>query len=170
MGKIDSYVAFVKEQVGVQDRLSRKYDDPFRKSVHQKAAKNFSELGEFLIEIKAKGTRDTSFLNRGDSPQKKLLLTFEDIDGAPEELLRELNVTETDRQDLLIEYLIAQTGGVLSLDRIMVELFKRNKPEIPKRNTITSRLYRMASKGMIYNVPGKKGVYSTYEMTEEDAK
>ena len=28
----------------------------------------------------------------------------------------------------------------------------------------------MVSKGMIYNVPGKKGVYSTYEMTEQEAK
>jgi hypothetical protein len=65
--------------------------------------------------------------------------------------------------------MIAQDGGVLSLDKIMVELYRRTR-EIPKRTTITSRLYRMAQKGMIYNVPGKKGIYSTYEMTEQDAK
>ncbi len=28
----------------------------------------------------------------------------------------------------------------------------------------------MVGKGMIYNVPGKKGVYSTYEMTPDEAK
>jgi hypothetical protein len=51
----------------------------------------------------------------------------------------------------------------------MVELYKRTK-EVPRRNTMTSRLYRMAGRGMIYNVPGKKGVYSTFELTEQEAK
>jgi hypothetical protein len=51
----------------------------------------------------------------------------------------------------------------------MVELFKRTR-EVPKRNVLTTRLFRMASRGAIYNVPGKKGVYSTYELSEADAK
>jgi hypothetical protein len=68
-----------------------------------------------------------------------------------------------------IEHIIAQSGGFLSLDKIMVELYKRTR-EIHKRNTLTSRLYRMAQRGTIYNVPGKKGVYSTYEISEQDAK
>ena len=71
-----------------------------------KAKKNFADLAEFLDEINKRGTKDTSYLNRGDSPQKRIHLTYEDIDGAPEELLKELNVSETDKQELLIEYLI----------------------------------------------------------------
>ncbi len=170
MTKIDNYVAFVKDQVGVQQKLARKYDeDSYRSGLHQKTASNFAELGRFLEEIQKKGTQQTAYLNRGDSPQKRILLTFEEIENAPDELLKELNLTDTDRQELMIEFLIADAGGVLSLDKIMIELYKRTR-EVPKRNALVSRLYRMASRGMIYNVPGKKGVYSTYELSEAEAK
>lgn len=169
MPKIDNYLAFVKEQVEVQHKLARKVDDPYRKTQHRNTAKSFSDLADFLREIQANGTNDTSYLYRGDSPQKRISLTYEDIDGAPDELIKELSLTEADRQDLLMEYLIAQAGGVLSLDKIIIELYKRLR-EIPKRSVIIARLYRMVGKGMIYAVPGKKGVYSTYEMTEQDAK
>ena len=170
MTKIDNYLTFVKDQVGVQEKLARKYDeDSYRSSLHHKTASSFADLARFLEEIQKRGTQQIGYLNRGDNPQKRILLTFEEIEHAPEELLKELNLSETDRQELMIEYLIAQSGGVLSLDKIMMELYNRTK-EIPRRNTITSRLYRMAGRGMIYNVPGKKGVYSTYELSEADAK
>jgi hypothetical protein len=170
MAKIDNYIGFVKEQVTVQERLARKYDeDNYRKSLHFKAARTFADMGRFLEEIQRRGTHDTAYLNRGDTPQKRILITFEEVENAPEELLKELNLTENDRQELLIEYLIAQAGGVLSLDKIIVELYERTK-EIPKRAALTTRLFRMANRGMIYNVPGKKGVYSTYELSEADAK
>jgi hypothetical protein len=170
MLKIESYLSFVKEQAAVQEKLSKKYDeDLYRSGLHQKTRKNLLDLADFLEEIKSKGTRETSYLNRGNTPQKRILLTYEEIEDAPEELLRELNLSDADRQDLLMEYIIAQEGGVTSLDRILMELYRRTK-EIPKRNVVTQRLYRMASRGMIYNVPGKKGVYSTYELSEDDAK
>jgi hypothetical protein len=170
MPNIDTYLSFVKEQVSVQEKLSKKYDeDAYRRGLHLKTKNNFVELADFLEDIKNRGTRDTSYLHRGNSPQKKIQLTYEEIEGAPEELLRELNLSDADKQEILIEYIIAQEGGITSLDRIMVQLYKRTG-EIPKRNTITTRLYRMANRGMIYNVPGKKGVYSTYELSEDDAK
>jgi hypothetical protein len=170
MPKIDSHVTFVKDQVAVQERLARKYDeDDYRKSLHFKTANSFAEIARFLEEIQKRGTQDIAYLNRGDTPLKRIHLTFEEIEHAPDELLQELNLTDTDRQEMLIEYLIAQAGGILSLDKIIVDLYKRTK-QVPKRATITSRLYRMAGRGMIYNVPGKKGVYSTYELSEADAK
>jgi hypothetical protein len=119
--------------------------------------------------MQKRGSASTGYLNRGDAPQKQLFLTFEEIQNAPDELLKELNISDTDKQDMLIEYIIAESGGILSLDRIIVELYKRTK-EVPKRNTLTSRLFRMAGRGIIYNVPGKKGVYSTYELSEHEAK
>jgi hypothetical protein len=170
MAKIDHYVDFVKDQVGVQERLAKKHlEDSYRRGLHLKSANSFSELAKFLETIQSKGTENTSYLNRGDSPLKRILITFEDIDGAPDELLKELNISDTDKQELLIEYIIAQSGGILSLNKIMVELYKRTR-EIPSRTIVTSRLYRMAGRGMIYNVPGKKGVYSTFELSEQDAK
>lgn len=170
MLKIDNYVAFVKDQVVLQEKLARKYDeDSYRSGLHFKAARTFADLARFLEEIQRRGTQDNAYLNRGDTPQKRILLTFEEVENAPEELLKELNLTENDRQELLIEYLIAQDGGVLSLDKIIVQLYARTN-KVPARNTVTQRLFRMASRGMIYNVPGKKGVYSTYELSEVEAK
>lgn len=170
MSKIDKYVSFVKEQVGVQQKLAKKYEEsPFRKGQHLDSARNFGDLAEFLSEIQKKGTEDTAYLHRGDSPQKRLLLTFEEINGLPDDLLKELNLTEADRLDLVVEHLIAEANGVLSLDKILVGLYRKTG-EVVRRNTIISRLYRMAGRGMVYNVPGKKGVYSTYEMSEQDAK
>ncbi|WP_291851678.1 hypothetical protein [Bradyrhizobium sp.] len=170
MGKIDKYVTFVKDHVAIQQKLAKKYEDtPYRKGQHLESAKGFADLADFLAEIQKKGTGDVSYLNRGDSPLKRLHLTFEDIQDLSEENLKELNITEAERQDLVVEHLIAQNGGIYSLDKIMVDLYRQTK-EFPKRGTITSRLYRMVGKGMIYNVPGKKGVYSTFEMTEQEAK
>jgi Fe2+ or Zn2+ uptake regulation protein len=169
MAKIAQHLAFVKEQVVVQERLAQKYEEDYRRALHFKTANQFAELARFLEEIQKRGTVHTGYINRGDAPQKRLFLTFEDVDSAPDELLKELNLSDTDRQELLIEYLIAEHGGVLSLDKIMIELYNRTK-EVPRRATITSRLYRMAGRGMIYNVPGKKGVYSTYELSEQEVK
>jgi hypothetical protein len=170
MGKIDRYVSFVKKQVEVQQKLAEKYEDtPFRKAQHLETARSYADLGTFLTEIQKKGTHDISYLNRGDNPLKRMHLTFEDIHDLSEDNLRELNLTEADRQDLVVEHLIAQNGGVYSLDKIMIDLFRQTK-EFPKRGALVARLYRMAQKGMIYNVPGKKGVYSTYEMSEQEAK
>jgi Fe2+ or Zn2+ uptake regulation protein len=170
MPKIDNYVTFVKEQVTVQERLAQKYDeDNYRSGIHFKSARAFADLARFLEDIQKRGTQDIAYLNRGDTPQKRILLTFEEIENAPEELLKELNLTENDRQELLIEHIIAQADGVLSLDKIIMELYTRTR-EVPKRTAVTQRLFRMASRGMIYNVPGKKGIYSTYELSEADAK
>ena len=169
MGKIENYLAFVKEQVSVQEKLAKKYEEDYRRAMHIKTANGFAEIARFLEEIQKKGTEHLGYMNRGNAPQKRLFLTFEEIENAPEELLRELNISETDRQELLIEYIIAEHEGVFSLDKIMMELYNRTR-EVPKRSTVTSRLYRMVGRGMIYNVPGKKGVYSTYELSEQDAK
>jgi hypothetical protein len=166
---LENYVAFVKEQVVVQQKLANKYEDqPYRQGLHQRTEKRFRELVEFLERSKdAPDVPDNS--NRSRSPKKRIQLTLEDITGLPDELLKELNITDVDRQELLIEHIIAQSGGILSLDKIMIELYKRTQ-EIHKRNTLTARLYRMANRGLIYNVPGKKGVYSTYEISEKDAR
>lgn len=171
MGKIEDYIGFVKDQVQIQDRLATKYDhEPYRSNRHVKARNSFAELAEYLEQIKDHGLDfDDNSMNRSLSAQKRIHLTYEDIQGLPDELIKELNVTDTDRQEMVIEHIIAQSGGVLSLDKILVELYRRTR-EVHKRNTLTSRLFRMAQRGMIYNVPGKKGVYSTYEISEQDAK
>ena len=96
-------------------------------------------------------------------------LSLADIEGAPQELLEELSVSESDRQEMFIADIIDGFGGVASLDKIIVFLHKRTGTVV-KRNTMVSKLYRMAEKRMIFNVPGKRGIYSSFEMNEEDAE
>jgi hypothetical protein len=84
-------------------------------------------------------------------------------------LLDELNLSESDRQEMVIAALIQGFGGVASLDKILVFLHKRTGI-IMKRNTLVSKLFRMAEKRMIFNVPGKRGIYSSYEMKEDEVE
>jgi hypothetical protein len=103
------------------------------------------------------------------SGRRKILLSLEDIKDAPKELLEELNLSDTDKQEMLIEAILNDAGGTLSLDKILVELYKRTG-QVHKRNVVISRLYRMGNRGLIYSLPGKKGVYSTYEISPQDVK
>lgn len=169
METMDKHVAFVKEQLRSQEEMAKKYaETPYRANRHLATAHKFTELLEFLEAIQRNPDQALESGPPKNVP-KQLALTLNDIEDLPEELIRELNLTETDRQELLIEDIITRSGGILSLDKLMVVLYRRTG-EIPKRNTLTSRLYRMAQRGVIFNVPGKKGVYSTYELTEQDVR
>jgi len=64
--------------------------------------------------------------------------------------------------------MVEEAGGVLSLDRILIGIFKETG-EIHKRDNLNQRIYRMTKRGDLYAVPSKKGVYSNYEISEEQA-
>jgi hypothetical protein len=97
----------------------------------------------------------------------QLSLNIEDVAGLPEELIQELNLTEGDKTEFAILNAVEENGGVISLDRLLIALYKKTG-EIHKRPTLTSRIYRMTTKSLLYNVPGKKGVYSNEPLTSED--
>ena len=71
--------------------------------------------------------------------------------------------------DFAILKIVEAAGGIASLDRILVGLYKETG-EIMKRTTLTSRMYRMSQKGLIFPVHGKKGAYSSEELTEEQVE
>jgi len=98
----------------------------------------------------------------------RLGLSWEEIHGLPQELLEELSISESDKTEFNISSLITELGGVASLDRLLVALF-RQTGEITKRAALNQRLYRMVQKELIHSVPGKKGVYSIRPISEEDA-
>ena len=77
-----------------------------------------------------------------------------DIEDAPQELLNELNISESDRQEMIILDIIVEFGGIASLAKIIASLYQRTGV-IVKRNTMVSKLFRMADKHMIFNVPGR---------------
>jgi hypothetical protein len=167
---IDAQIAFVKDQITFQNRMAAKFaDQPYREGMHLKSAKTFQELLELLESIKSSANSGDVRQGSAVDARRRIMLSLEDVKDMPPELMSELNLTDTDKQEMMIESIIADAGGILSLDKLIVELYKRTG-QINKRNNIISRLYRMANRGLIYTLPSKKGLYSTYELSEQDVK
>ena len=101
-----------------------------------------------------------------DSP---LYLKPEDLEDLPPELLSQLNITESDKKDMYLIKLIEKCGGIISLDKLLIAIYK-DSGEIYERNKLMARLYRMSQKGLIYTHPYKKGQYSTkkWDIENED--
>ena len=158
---MDADIVFVKEQIAVQARLASRYAlQPHRAGLHHNTVECLKRV---LTRLEGESSRpDTSV-----GLSKKVNVSLTDLDDAPPELLAELSISETDLQEMILEDIIIKNAGVISLDKLIVKFYSRQK-EILKRSTLTSRLYRMAEKGMIFNVPSKRGYYSAYEMTEDD--
>jgi hypothetical protein len=164
------HIDFVKSQGEFQRRQAAKYDkDPRRSAMHIASADKFESLLDALTDLNERSSLNADFMSVPPSlSASRLNLSWEEIEGLPEELLSELSVSETDKTEFNIRSLITELGGVASLDRLLVALFKKTG-EISKRAALNQRLYRMVQKEMIYAVPGKKGVYSVRQMTDEEA-
>jgi len=104
-------------------------------------------------------------------PEKviRLTLSVEDLEGLPHDLIQELNVSDGDKTEFAIVNAIEEAGGIISLDQLLIALYKKTN-EVHKRNSLTSRLARMATKNIIYYVPGKKGAYSTEQLSTADVE
>lgn len=176
MLSLTKYLPFVKEQMGVQQKMIEKFaSEEWRVDLHQN---NFNCLQELLnsisevdsyirsLESTIEALKNNSNVNNHNSPIKtkanQLTLSFEEIKDLPEELLNELSISDSDKTEYVIQGIINENGGVASLDKILVGLYHKTK-EVYKRTALTSRLYKMVQKEMAYNVPNKKGVYSTSE-------
>lgn len=90
-----------------------------------------------------------------------------DITGLPEEVIAELNISPSDKTDAIIIDLIKMAGGTLILDKIIAGLAHLTG-EVHQRSALTARLYRMAKKGLIQSVKGKKGVYTIHRSSLQD--
>ena len=170
------YLPFVNEQIAHQDKMIIKYAtgklaSTFRTDLHTETKNKLIELSADLI--KADNELDIAAANKeisNQSPKQLILaLSLDDIDGLPDELIKELSFSDADKSEYTILSIIQEAGGILSLDKILIGIYKKTN-EIIKRTTLTSKLYRMSQKGMIFNVPIKKGIYSTTEINEEEAK
>lgn len=169
MSMINKHLAFVNEQVGIQTRLAKKYaKDEQRSALHTNTRDRFIDLLSCLAEADA--------LLEAAEPAKAavqapvLTLQPDELDGLPSELLAELSEGAVpDKADAALLQVLADRGGIASLDQIIVGLYKKTG-ELVKRNTLTSKLYRMAQKGSIFPVPDRKGVYSVRRLSEDDAK
>ena len=172
MESLESHIEFVNQQITFHVSRAKIYGhSEFRKKKHLETAERFESLLEYLKQPETTGIdADTDESAKTILPkQLRLSLTPKDIEGLPEELLAELSVSASDKTEFLILSMIEAAGGLLSLDHILVGVF-RETAEISKRTAMTNRLYRMVQKGLVYSVPGKKGVYSAQDFSEEEVE
>lgn len=174
MKKINEFVPFVKDQAIFHQKMAEKYlKIPARKQKHLETASTFIDMVESFektsAEILELSARLAACEAARPSPKAiQLSLNFDEIEGLPDELVKELSISDADRTDYAVVRIIDAAGGVASLDRILVALY-RETGEIHKRTAMTSRIYRMSQKNLVFSVPNKKGVYSTTELTPEEA-
>ena len=172
MNDIPQHIEFVKSQQAFHERQALRFvDDIRRRGLHVDTAEKFKALANYLAEIEEMLSSGSPI---GGSPilpsgQYRLALTRDEIEGLPEELVNELSVSDADKAEFNIVSLIDEAGGVATLDRILVALY-RQSGEIMKRANLNARLYRMSQKGFIHSVPGRKGIYSTKPLTKEDVE
>ncbi|OQW42463.1 MAG: hypothetical protein A4S08_11810 [Proteobacteria bacterium SG_bin4] len=97
--------------------------------------------------------------NEGSSSGKNdyVSITPNDIQGLPQELINELGLTESDHNEFEIVNIIKQHGGTMSLDHILIALYKKTGT-VHKRKILTAKLYRMVNKGLVFT--DKRGIYS----------
>ena len=168
MSILNEHIEFVNTQITLQEKLAVKFKaEPKRQRLHLNTADSYKQLLAKIVE--ADRLLDEAAL---DSPRKvsvkqSLALSPKDLEGLPEELLKELILSDADKAEFTISNLIEEVGGVISLDKLLIAYYKKTG-DILKRSAMTSRLYRMAIKGMTFNVPGKKGYYSNVELSEKE--
>ncbi|MDA8390887.1 MAG: hypothetical protein M0Z76_09205 [Gammaproteobacteria bacterium] len=168
MSILNKHLEFVNEQFIFHENRANTFDPKtFRAKLHLETANKFKALAADL-ESADKILDDNPPKRGAQKGQIQLSLTFDEVSGLPEELLQELNLSDADKTEFEIVKAIEDAGGIISLDRLLIALYK-NTGEIHKRNSLYSRLARMASKSLLFYVPGKKGVYSATQLTADEA-
>lgn len=151
---IRTYGSFVKDQVthqeGQAQRASKKGDEA-RAQAYLSRAAMFRQL---LADLEAASAPSTT-----GTVENSLRLSPDEIRDLPEELLAQLSINESDKRDFLIVEIIEGLGGIASVDKILVAIFRKTG-EIEKRTKLVARLYRMTNKGLVYPHPDRKGVYT----------
>ncbi len=162
MDNLSQHLTFVKEQEAYHEKLSRKFEaQPWRRDIHSSTAEKFRQLANYLVQS------DNNAGMRRRLALDNLTLTPEEVEGLPPELVNELSISDADKLEFIIIAALRDAGGILNLDRILIALFRKTG-EVFKRNTTTSKLYRMIQKGLIYPVSGRKGVYSIDEIETKE--
>ncbi len=187
MNMLSRFIPFVNEQFTFHEKMAERFAiDPKRAQKHRSTAIQFKELITAIESLNGKNSAQElaqfAFGVQKPSPNveqaledatakktPKLYLDLDEIEGLPEELIQELSVSEGDKIDYVIIRSVDECGGVASIDRILLSLYRKTN-DVMKRSTLTSRIYRLVQKGQLYNVPNRKGVYSLRELTAEESQ
>lgn len=95
---------------------------------------------------------------------------YGDLSDLPETVLAQLNLARVDElEHQLRDIVAAADGSQIGLDPIIIELYRRHRV-VQERKFVMNKLYRMAQKGIIESVDGKKGVYHLPKAESRDER
>ena len=162
MKRLAERLPFVKDQRDrVQRIIHRHPNDRGAQSSLPGVVRGFDSLIKAMEEAILKLSETVSpQLKPGASSGRKIYLRPSDIRGLPQELVKTLSLTESDFLDFQIIDIIEAVGGVMSLDHILIGLYRETK-KVHDRIKTSQRIYRMSTKGKLFNVKGMKAVYTT---------
>ncbi|MDX2373402.1 hypothetical protein NJD71_04580 [Psychrobacter sp. PP-21] len=159
MDSLPKVLDFVNEQATYQVARSGHFEqqgDQVRADAYRNRSKDFLSLKQFI---------ENNYREKPSS--NSIYITPNDLIGLPPELIAELNISESDKQDFLLMEVVEDLGGIASIDKIMIRVYHKTG-EILERQKLGAKLYRMISKNLIYSLPSKKGVYSLQPVSEEE--
>lgn len=121
-----------------------------------------------VLAVKSDLEKLAQFLEAVEDPAKaekpkipeQLGFRFGSLDDLPEELRSDLNTGMDETETQVIAVLENPLGSVASVDEIRIALYRRYEV-IHDRRKLMGKLYRMAKRGLLHHVLGKKGIYST---------
>lgn len=83
-----------------------------------------------------------------------------DTSDLPPELREQLASSQMDEmEEKILHTLKTRYDGVANLDEIMVGLYRDFEHITKDRRSLNGKLYRMKNRGLLENVPKRKGVY-----------
>lgn len=173
MSIVDKHGEFVKKQVSFHEAQAQRFaNNSYRHDMHQGTAAQFRSLLADMENLDAECEREKSLLAQRDGQPKiptlaEIALKPDELSGLPQDVISELSVSGADPTDFHILEVINNAGGVLSLDRIIIGLYRSHGEKV-KRTTLTSRLNRMIPKGLLHAVPSRRGLYSTTPFASEE--
>ena len=164
MNTLESILPFFDSQIQMCNNLSQQSIDENMKRVHDESAKQFQHIKNVImsviVENNMKKNENNSPINKQEIKHNTLVLSKEDREGLPAELLEELKGVSRDIIENEIITIINSNEGYSTLDQLLVRIYK-NTGKIYKRTSLTSKLHVMVKDGLIFSLLGNKGVYTT---------
>jgi hypothetical protein len=159
---MEQYIRLVKGQINwLQNQISRFTPDhpryrPEQVALYQRLVVEHEHLLRFLEGLPLTEEPPIALPNGTvrSSPHD------DDLSDLPGELLAELSDRATKGAIDPLVKIIADRGGVASLDDILIDLF-RKQGLISKRTLVANKLHRLSKQGAVWSLPGRKGLYTT---------
>ncbi|RLW53895.1 MAG: hypothetical protein B6D76_09385 [gamma proteobacterium symbiont of Stewartia floridana] len=183
MLRIQNHLDFVNSQIDYQNnqikrltksvvpanpitaRLSVSQSNVRRKiKTHERILSQLTELFEFLENSCGSANENSE---KSKTVSASYHLTPDDLEGLPPELLKELNISESDELELQIMRALRNAGGALTVDKILIQLY-RDTGGIHERKALAAKLYRMTQKNLLQSVPDRRGLYELVELNDGD--